>query len=152
MTKKHYSIATIVLILIGIILMFELVRDSMRNGDFIGYLNAGNAVLDGKNIYLDQYNTWPPFFSIFSVILAFFDNLSCVFIKFIWLLGSVLSMFFIINESIKLIFNKSISFKKNYGTILIQNPIILIPLLIVLRFVIDNLANLQINIYMLFIV
>ena len=50
MTKKHYSIATIVLILIGIILMFELVRDSMRNGDFIGYLNAGNAVLDGKNI------------------------------------------------------------------------------------------------------
>ena len=85
MTKKHYSIATIVLILIGIILMFELVRDSMRNGDFIGYLNAGNAVLDGKNIYLDQYNTWPPFFSIFSVILAFFDNLSCVFIKFIWL-------------------------------------------------------------------
>ncbi len=149
MTKKHYSIATIILILIGIILMFELVRDSMRNGDFIGYLNAGNAVLDGKNIYLDQYNTWPPFFSIFSVILAFFDNLSCVFIKFIWLLGSVLSMFFIINESIKLIFNKPISFKKNYGTILIQNPIILIPLLIVLRFVIDNLANLQINIYML---
>lgn len=149
MTKKHYSIATIVLILIGIILSFELIRDSMRNGDFIGYLNAGNAVIDGENIYLDQYNTWPPFFSVFSVILAFFDNLSSVFIKFIWLLGSVLSMFFIINESTKLIFNKPINFKKNYGTILIQNPIILIPLLIVLRFVIDNLANLQINIYML---
>ena len=149
MTRKLYSILNIILILIGAILVFELVRDSMRAGDFIGYVNAGNLVLHHQDIYSDYLNTWPPFFSVFSVLLAIGDSFSSFFIRFIWILGSIVSMYYIVAISVKMIFKKSLTLKGKDNGIIIQEPIIIIPLLIMLRFIMANLSNVQINIYML---
>ena len=149
MTRKHYTILNTLLILIVAIMLIELIRDSMRAGDFIGYVNAGNAVLSHKNIYADYLNTWPPFFSLFSVLLAIGDNVSSFFIRFIWLLGSIISMYCIVSISVKMIFKKPLNLKGKGNGIMIQEPIIVIPLIIMLRFIMDNLANVQINIYML---
>lgn len=121
----------------------------MRDGDFIGYVNAGNLVLLDSNIYSDYLNTWPPLFSIFCVILAIGDGFSSVFIRFLWLAGSLVSLYFVVSESAKLIFDRSLSLKSSSKNIIIQDPIILIPFVIILRFVLDNMANVQINIYML---
>ena len=149
MTKKLYSISTIILVLISLIIVFEIIRGSLTGGDFVGYINAGNAVINGQDIYADYLNTWPPLFSVFSVLLGYIDSFSSFFIRFVWLTGSVIAMYCIVNESAKLVLNKPISLKKTNKTILIQNTVVLIPLLIILRFFIDNLANVQINIYML---
>ena len=32
------------LVITGIILTFELIRDAFKKGDFLGYINAGNAI------------------------------------------------------------------------------------------------------------
>ncbi len=149
MTKKLYSISNTVLILISVILIFQLFRDSMSSGDFIGYVNAGNAVLSKQNIYADYLNTWPPLFSVFSVILAIGDKLSSFFIRFIWLVGSIISLYYIISITVEIFFKKPLDLRANGNGIMIQEPIIIVPLLISLRFIMDNLANVQINIYML---
>lgn len=135
------------LALIGLILVFELIRDSMRDGDFIGYVNAGNAVLHKTPIYADYLNTWPPFFSVFSVILALGDGIHPFFIRFIWNLGSIFSLWIILRLLVKMVFNTTIG--KGLNEIRLQDPILLVPLLIVMRFVMDNLSNVQINIYMM---
>ena len=138
---------SIILILIGLILIFELIRDSARDGDFMGYVNAGNAVLNGSPIYADYLNTWPPFFSIFGVVLALGDSIHPYFIRFIWNLGSIISMFIIIKLGTRMLLNKNIG--SGSKDIKIQDPIVVIPLLIIMRFFMDNLSNVQINIYML---
>lgn len=130
-------------------MVFELIRDSMDTGDFIGYVNAGNLVLARQDIYSDYFNTWPPFFSVFSVLLAIGDNLNSFFIRFIWLLGSIISMFYIVSISVNMIFKKPLDIKGKGNGIMIQESIIIIPLLIILRFILENLTNIQINIYML---
>jgi len=149
MTKKQYTITNIILGIIGLIFLFEFVRDSQRNGDFLGYVNAGNLVIANQNIYSDILNTWPPFFSIFSVIVAIGDSISSVLIRLLWLAGSIVAMYYIIKITIKIILNKTLSLRRKGGDIIFQDPIIIIPFIIILRFILDNLSNIQINIYIL---
>lgn len=149
MTRRLYLSNSIILVLVGIICLFEVVRDSYRLGDFLGYVDAGRAVLNGGQLYDDPANTWPPFFSIFSVVLALGDNVSSYFIRFIWLLGSVVSLYYIISISVKIVFDRPLAIQKGSPGMLLQDPLIIVPLLIMLRYIMDNLANVQINIYML---
>jgi hypothetical protein len=141
--------ANSILAIIGLILSFELVRDSLRNGDFAGYVSAGNLVLEHKNIYASVLNTWPPLFSVFSVILAVGNKVSGVFIRFLWLAGSILSMYFVIKLTTRMILGKTICWGNKDGAVMFQDGIILIPVLIMLRFLLENLANVQVNTYML---
>jgi hypothetical protein len=148
-TKNRYLVANSILAIIGLILSFELIRDSLRNGDFAGYVAAGNLALENKNIYSTVLNTWPPLFSVFSIILAAGDKLSSVFIRLLWLAGSILSMYFVIKLTTKMILGKTTGWGKKNSDIIFQDNIVLIPILIMLRFLLENLANVQINIYML---
>lgn len=149
MTKKQYNLMNVLIILMSIVLLFELVRDSFKTGDFIGYAQAGNLVLNGSDIYSDYLNTWPPFFSVFSVVLAWADNINPIAIRFIWLLASILSILHTVKLTVELFLNKEISWKKGQIGIPIQEPILVIPFLILMRYTMDNLANIQINIFML---
>lgn len=150
MTKKQYILTNSILVLVGLILLIELIIDAHATGDFIGYVNAGNLVLNGKFIYLDYLNTWPPFFSIFSVILAWGDSLSKEFIRIIWNIGSLISGYYVIRLLIELLFKQKLEWKHQSKGIIIQDPLIVVPLLIMLRFIMDNMSNVQINMYMLF--
>ena len=149
MTTKKYYITHIILLIVGLGLLFEIARDSFRKGDFMGYVNAGNLVIEHKNIYLDPLNTWPPFFSVFSVPIALGDHVSNFLIRFLWLIGSLIAMYFIVNVTLKMSLNKTLDFYKKRDGIKLQDTIFLVPALIILRFILDNLSNLQINIYML---
>jgi hypothetical protein len=148
-TRNRYLIANSILVIIGLVLSFELIRDSLRNGDFAGYVRAGNLVLENKDIYSDALNTWPPFFAVFSVILALGDKVSGVFIRFLWLAGSILSMYLVIKLTIRVVLGQTVSWGKKKSGVIFQDNIILVPVLIMLRFLLENLANVQINIYML---
>ncbi len=149
MTRRQYWTYSTLLIIIGIVFIFELIRDSSKTGDFIGYVKTGNLVLSGKNIYSEYLNTWPPFFSVFSVVLAIGDRWSSFLIRFLWNTGNIIAMYYIVFLAVKMVYNKPLTLKGNRNGILIQEPIVMLPVLIILRFVMDNLANIQINIYLL---
>lgn len=150
MGKRKYILFISLCIIVCLILGFELIRDSFKSGDFIGYVNAGNLVLNNQDIYFDYLNTWPPLFSVFSVILAFVDSISPFFVRFIWLLGSLIAMYYIIQITLKLTLGKTFSFNNsNKNKIKFYEPIVVIPVLLSLKYIMDNLANVQINIYLL---
>lgn len=137
--------------LVGLALIFELVRDSQRAGDFVGYINAGNAVIDGTPIYADYLNTWPPFFAIFAVPLALLDALSPFFVRLMWLLGIIVSWFYIARYVVQLSDNKKIVLYKSTEPheVWFLDWRVFLPLLFILRFIIDDLSNIQINSFLL---
>jgi len=143
MTLKPKLLPNIILGLIGAIFLFELIRDAKHPGDFIGYVHASHAVLSGIDIYADYLNTWPPFFSICSVPLALLDSQSAYAIRFIWLLGMLIALFFSIRMTVRLTHNKSLVFRSDEDPTTLQwnSAVVLIPLLLLLRFILDNLTN-----------
>lgn len=139
-----------VLLVFVLALIYEIVRDSLRPSDFDGYVRAGNAVLNGTDIYADHYNTWPPFFSVFSVILAWFDGVSFFMTRFLWNLGSLLAMLGTVQLTVAICSHESIQLVRKKTLELLRSPVVLVPLVIMLRYILDNMANVQINIYLLF--
>ncbi|NOQ75444.1 MAG: DUF2029 domain-containing protein [Crocinitomix sp.] len=148
-TRKRQIINSVLLIF-TLALIYEIVRDSLRPSDFDGYVRAGNAVLNQTDIYADHLNTWPPLFSVFSVILAWFDGVSVFMTRFLWNLGSLLAMLGSIQLTVSICTNETIQLMRKRTASLLRNPIVLVPLVIMLRYILDNMANVQINIYMLF--
>jgi hypothetical protein len=151
-TPKQQNILRVFLgSLVGMALIFELIRDSQRDGDFIGYINAGNAVLNGSPIYADYLNTWPPFFAIFSVPLAWIDAISPLFIRLVWLIGIIISWFYISRYVVRLTSkNKVVLFKSDMPTdVWLLDWRVFLPLLFILRFILDDLSNIQINTFLL---
>ena len=138
------------MLIFSLSLIYEIIRDSLRPSDFDGYVRAGNAVLSGRFIYADHFNTWPPLFSIFSVPLAWGDSISFFIVRFIWNLGSLMAMLGTILLTVSICFQESIQQTRKRTLSLLRNPIVLIPLVIMLRYILDNMANVQINIYLLF--
>jgi hypothetical protein len=150
MSKRQYILTNIVFLLIGLALVFELIRDSQRIGDFNGYLIAGNNALAHKDIYSNDGNTWPPFFTVFAIPLALGANINIVAMRLVWLIGSIVAAYYTLKLIPKLVLNKEVSFK-NSKAILFQDPVVFVPLIFMLRFILDNISNLQINIYMLWL-
>lgn len=149
LANKKYIISSIFLAIACLVLLMELIRDCTRNGDFIGYITTGNLVLAHKDIYSEWLNTWPPFYAVFCVPLSLVDGISPILIRLLWLGGSLVSMYFIIKLTIGFIFHKPLTWSRKGDGIKWQDPLIVIPLLISLRFIMENMANLQINIFML---
>lgn len=143
----------ILLVLALLALAIQTLKDSLRNGDFIGYLNAGNLVLDGQNIYSDYLNTWPPFFSIASVPLALLDGFSPFLVRFVWLLGSWVCLFFCFRMVYQMFFERKLllPFQKvaHPQSLSFAHPMVLVPFFLILRFLLDNSSHLQINVYMM---
>jgi len=134
-----------------ILLCLEVIRDSFKSGDFSGYIEVGTILLSQGNIYATMLNTWPPFFSIFCIPMVWVEKLlGGVGIRFLWELGSVLSFFYLVSLTSSIVLGRKLNYfgKSNQG-ISIRDSLILVPILLSLRFVLDNLANIQINIYLL---
>ncbi len=136
-----------------LVLLLETIRDTQRSGDFIGYLNAGNLVINGQNIYSDYLNTWPPFFSVFSVPLALFDSLSPFMVRLFWLLGSWVALFVTMRMCVSLFLKQRLllPFQKaiQKEDLPFTNPLVFVPFLLSIRFLMDNAGFLQINLYIL---
>ncbi len=140
-------------ILLLLVMLFEVFRSSMRNGDFIGYVRAGKLTLDGLDIYSDYLNTWPPFFSIFCVPFAWLDNLSGVVLRGGWTFLMLLALFWSMRIFLRWITGKNLNWPlqkvSSDEELSFTHPLALIPFLIIFRFVLDNQTNLQINIFLL---
>jgi len=149
---KGKKAKNIILGILLLVLLFELVRSSLRNGDFIGYLNAGNLTLNGQNIYSDYLNTWPPFFSVFCVPLSLLDKLNGTLVRGLWTVFTLASLFWLMQITVRWLHGKRLllPYKKgNEASMGMSNFLVLVPFLILFRFVLDNLTNLQINLILL---
>ncbi len=152
LSSKQQNIVRIVLAtLVGLAFVFELIRDCQRDGDFMGYINAGNAVINQTHIYADYLNTWPPFFAIFSVPLAWGHAVSPIIIRLIWLIGIIVSWYFIAKWTVRISTGSTLTFKptNENARIWFLDWRVFLPFLFVLRFIIDDLSNIQINSFIL---
>ncbi|MEM9024833.1 MAG: hypothetical protein AAGB22_13885, partial [Bacteroidota bacterium] len=136
-----------ILVLVAVVLVVELVRDTFRIGDFQGYIEVGKLALVGHDIYVYGGNTWPPFFSVFGIVLALLELLiGPQVLRFIWLAGSVAAFCYTVALTVRLFLSERIRFRATAaGGVPYYEPLIVVPLLISLRFVMDNMANVQIN-------
>lgn len=145
--EKRIKYAVVALVVLAFV--FELIRDCRRDGDFIGYVHAGQAVLDHTPIYADYLNTWPPFFSIFSVPLTLVHNVNPVLIRLLWLLGIGVAWAFIVRLTMQLAGYKDLHWGNANARIGWLDWAVLLPFLFVFRFIIDDLSNIQINSFLL---
>ncbi len=151
MNKKETG-KTVALIISILAILFYVVRASMRKGDFIGYINAGHLTLNGQDIYSDYLNTWPPFFSVFCVPLSLFDDVSSIAIRGVWLVLTLFAMFWMMKITVRWLHQLELVppfYLVGKKQIAFTNILVFIPYVILFRFLLDNLANIQINIFLL---
>jgi hypothetical protein len=138
------------LILSSIILAFaaSFFAYARRPGDFVGYAAAGNAVLNGRDIYLDTppgLNTWPPFFSFVSVPLALLDRVSPYLVRVVWIALTWASIVWALDLIARLIYGKRLRFRPDESSLAITSPELLVPFALTLPFIVNNFELLQIN-------
>ncbi len=158
MSKKEFRISLVLFAILMLALAYELFRDTFfKTGDFTGYALVGNLVMKGDFIYNQpNINTWPPFFSLVCVPIAILDNFNYYFVRFIWLVGSTISLYYILSIIVQLSLNRKLTiFPLKRENILTENTIsvlhwaIMVPFIIIFKYILDNLSNIQINIYMM---
>lgn len=156
---KNYKVRLIILIIILLGLVFEIFKNSLKEGDFVGYAEVGNLVIKGEYLYKNPYiNTWPPFFSIACVPIAVADNFNNYLIRFIWLVLTIVALFYSTRLILCMTIKKKLVFyplkipETDTKNISILNPVIFIPMLLSLRALLDNLGNIQINVFILWMV
>jgi hypothetical protein len=119
-----------------------------RPGDFVGFVAAGDAVLNGRDIYLDTppgLNTWPPFFSIASVPLALLDRVSPYLVRVVWIALTWASILWALDLIARLIYGKRLRFRTGETSLAITSPELLVPFALALPYIINNFELLQIN-------
>lgn len=135
----------------ALLLLEEALRYAARPGDFIGYVAAGEYALHGKNLYSHWLNTWPPLFSIFCIPIYWVDSLSPFLARALWQLATLWAFYHTAKRVLFLLFGKNliVSPATKEEDINPWNPLFLLPFLLSYKYLLDNLANIQINVLML---
>lgn len=135
--------------LIGCLLIFMSVKGAQSSGDFVGYVYVGEEVLNGRYIYSDMRVTWPPLFALFSAPIALGERLLGPFgVRFVWLLLCLVSLYYVTKITVRILFNQNFSIQAKDG-IAPHNLLIFIPFLLMMKFTLDNISNVQINVFIL---
>jgi len=119
-----------------------------NNGDFVGYVDSGNLLLDGKNIYNSMFNTWPPAFSILSVPFAIINNINFHLVRFLWMIVLFQCLLFSIKTMTEFLEQKPVTYRSLFSYY-IKKPWFVLSLLFVCRAMMDNIMYMQINLPML---
>lgn len=136
-------------LLICCILIFLSIKGAQSTGDFVGYVYVGEEVLNDRYIYSDIRVTWPPLFALFSAPIALGERLLGPFgVRFVWLMACLVSLYFITQLSLQMILGKKISFK-HQNAIQPQSLLVFVPFLLMMKFTLDNISNVQINVFIL---
>lgn len=134
----------------ALLLLEEALRYAWRDGDFIGYVAAGEYAVHHKDLYSHWLNTWPPLFSIFCIPVYYLDGLSPILARVLWQLATLWAFYHSAKRILFLLFNKDLAFSgSSESSIHPWQPLFLLPFLLTLKYLLDNLANVQINVLML---
>src|SRR5262249_44626515 len=104
-TLRGLSIRTrLVLLLITIVLVASAVRNIREAGDFRGYLEVGELVMQGGDIYAESrpdVNTWPPLFAVVCVPFALVARQSVHLARALWFALNVLCMLTMLRAAVE---------------------------------------------------
>lgn len=137
------------LLLLGIGTIFAYVR---RVTDFDAYVSVGRAILNGQDSYLATpvgVDTWPPFFNLFCVPLAYASESSIYLARALWI---VLNEFMLVGISwllARLLYNRGLSLRPDTPDLWVAAPGSYVPFLLVLPFLLNNFENLNLGIILL---
>ena len=141
----------LLLIIPFLLLLVEGFRYAFREGDFAGYAIAGEYALKGMDLYSHWLNTWPPLFSVFCIPIYWINEIAPFPLRVIWQLLSVAAFFHLSGRLIFMFQGKRLVYRveKNDFELSAFSWYFILPFLLVFKYILDNLANLQINILML---
>ena len=125
-----------------------------REGDFGGYVEAGKLAWNQVYIYSAHRNTWPPFMSIITIPLYWLDAVSFFGLRFIWLVGIVIAYCHIFKWTLFTFFQQKLVLKlktTETNQIALTDAAFLAPFLLTFRIFIEEVSNLQVNVYLLWL-
>jgi hypothetical protein len=143
----------LVMAVLLVIFVASFARNLDEHGDFAGYLEVGELVLQGRDIYAEArpgVNTWPPFFSVACVPLALIARLSGTLVRALWLLLNGWIVYELLRVSVWLVYRRPLTISPRADGITIASAVVLGPLVLASRFVLGNLDRLQINMLILY--
>ncbi len=150
--KYQYQIAVFITVVLGFFLFLELARDIQREGDFGGYVEAGRLAWEKQYIYSEHRNTWPPFMSLAAIPIHWLNGISFVGLRLTWLLGILITYWYIFRWTFSYFFQKRLVFKlstKIESEIVLTSPQFIVPFLLTFRILIEEISNLQVNVTLL---
>ncbi len=148
-----WSTGTRVLVLVLLaVLIGSAIRNIKEDGDFRGYMEVGDLVLRGGDIYADSrpdVNTWPPLFSVVCIPFALLGRVSVYLARAAWLALNFACIVALFRLAVDLVYRRPLVLQARPGTIALTSAAVLGPLLLSARFLLGNLDRLQINMVIL---
>lgn len=115
-------------------------------GDFAGYIDAGEQVLRGQNIYQNATNTWPPVYSILCVPLALLDSLSKYISRGAWIMLTMAALVLLFRQISDVVYDKKFSCTGRDGSLWLGSPEIALPAALNMLYIANNFLHLQVHI------
>ncbi|MCC6763542.1 MAG: DUF2029 domain-containing protein [Deltaproteobacteria bacterium] len=140
-------VAILVAVLLG-----SAVRNIKEDGDFRGYLEVGELVLRGADIYAEarpDVNTWPPLYAVACVPFALLARVSVYLARAVWLGLNFACIVALFRLATYLVHRRPLVLVAAPGTVALVSGAILGPLVLSARFLLGNLDRLQINMVIL---
>lgn len=156
---KKYRIPIFYILLAAIVLpdVTMYFHKPNRGGDFHGYLTAGHDALKLEDLYRfsapGSNNTWPPFFSFFSIPFAISEDLiGLPFTKELWYLLNFSAFVAAASMIMFLIHKKKPTFFPGKSKFDFTSDLIFVPFFLILPAFVHNFFMLQINSLILFFI
>jgi hypothetical protein len=128
-------------------------RNIKEEGDFVHYIEAGERVLRGTDIYAgagpDAVNTWPPLFAVLCVPFALVARVSVHLARGVWLAGNGAMVYAMLRMTVELVYGRPLAFRSSDG-VSIASLAVIGPIVLTSRFLLGNFDRLQINMFILF--
>lgn len=142
----------VVVALLAAALLASAIRNIKEDGDFRGYMEVGELVLRGGDIYADSrpdVNTWPPLFAVVCVPFALLARVSVYLARAVWLALNVACIVALFRLAVDLVYRQPLVLVARPGTMALVSGAVLGPLVLGMRFFLGNLDRLQINMVIL---
>jgi hypothetical protein len=154
MTERAPSPRTtgFVLLVLGAVLIVSAIRNIKEAGDFRGYIEVGDLVLQGADIYADarpDVNTWPPLYAVVCVPFALLARISVHLARSVWLALNFACIAALLRLAVDLVYRRPLVVTPRPGTVALASAAVLGPLILSTRFLLGNLDRLQINMVIL---
>jgi hypothetical protein len=142
----------LVTVALAAVLTASFARNIGERGDFQGYLEVGELVLRGADIYAEArpgVNTWPPLFSVLCVPFALLARPSVYLARGVWLVVNAAIVWAILRIVVALVYRRRLALAPAPGALALASTAVLGPLVLSSRVLLGNLDRLQINLLIL---
>lgn len=145
--------ARLVVAVLLIVFFASAARNIKEDGDFVHYIEAGERVLRGADIYAgagpDAVNTWPPFFAVVCVPFALLARASVYLARGVWLAVNGVLVYAMLRMTVELVYRRPLTMRARDG-VSVASLAFLGPVVLASRFLLGNFDRLQINLLILF--